>query len=202
MAAPMNTRPCAVDGCETLARKRGWCAAHYSQWRRTGEAKPFKYKWRDERGACDVCSAPVPDDSHTRRFCSPSCTRIHYAGKGEASVTATCVQCGGEIDRRPVEGGRWIRNDVMSCRSCMHARRKGYGASAADLAKRDGTDCSLCGKPVDMALTRATGGVASPSVDHVIPWSKGGTNDAENLALAHLGCNQLKSDRTGWLAPV
>lgn len=34
-----------------------------------------------------------------------------------------------------------------------------------------------------------------PSVDHRVPRARGGTNEPENLQLAHLHCNQVKSDR-------
>jgi hypothetical protein len=42
----------------------------------------------------------------------------------------------------------------------------------------------------------------SPSLDHIIPWARGGTNDPENLACACWICNQIKGDLTidqlGW----
>ena len=196
-APRVNEGPCSVEGCDSPARKRTWCASHYSQWAREGAVRPFRYKWRDERGACDSCGQQVPDGSATRRFCSPSCVRIFYANGGVVSADAECRRCGEKIDRRPDGERGWIRDDVLMCRSCRHARTKRYGASASELAKRDGTDCSLCGKPVDMSLTRADG-VMCASVDHVYPYSLGGSNDAENLALAHLKCNQLKLNRVGW----
>jgi 5-methylcytosine-specific restriction endonuclease McrA len=43
--------------------------------------------------------------------------------------------------------------------------------------------CYLCGFP------------GADSVDHLIPRSKGGTNDRSNLAPAHVACNARKGDR-------
>lgn len=60
------------------------------------------------------------------------------------------------------------------------------------LVQRDHNRCGLCGKPV-----RALTGSRGPSADHVIPLNHGGTNDLENLQLAHLGCNKLKKDGYG-----
>lgn len=196
-----NSGPCSVAGCDNPMRKRSWCASHYAQWTREGAVRPFKYRWRAERGACDNCGRKVPEESRTRRYCSESCLRMFHANGGESKVEVACNRCGGAIDRRPDGKRGWIRDDVMLCRSCRHARAKHYGASAAEIAQRDGTDCSLCGEPVDMTLTRADG-VMCASVDHIYPYSLGGSNDADNLALAHLKCNQLKMNRVGWTVGV
>lgn len=198
---PRAIGTCSVEGCENPMRKRAWCASHYAQWTREGAVRPFKYRWRAERGACDNCGREVPEESRTRRYCSESCVRMFHANGGESKAEVACNRCGGAIDRRPDGRRGWIRDDVKLCRSCRHARAKNYGASAAEIAQRDGTDCSLCGEPVDMTLTRADG-VMCASVDHVYPYSLGGSNDAENLALAHLKCNQLKLNRVGWSAIV
>lgn len=43
---------------------------------------------------------------------------------------------------------------------------------------------------------------ANRTIDHVLPVSRGGTDDIANLVLSCLDCNQLKGDRTprelGW----
>jgi len=69
--------------------------------------------------------------------------------------------------------------------------------TAADVALRDGTTCRWCGEDVDMNLTAtAPRSKWAPSVDHVRPWSRGGTNDSENLQLMHRVCNAIKGTRT------
>ena len=50
------------------------------------------------------------------------------------------------------------------------------------------TTCWICGQPVDKTLT----GPEGPSVDHVIPRRDGGTNQLDNLRLAHLRCNSAR----------
>ena len=51
--------------------------------------------------------------------------------------------------------------------------------------------CGICGQPVDMTLKYPDPG--SPTVDHIIPISRGGHPSAlENLQLAHFRCNRLK----------
>lgn len=56
------------------------------------------------------------------------------------------------------------------------------------------THCGICGKPVDFSYTYPH--PLSPTVDHIIPVSKGGhPTDLDNLQLAHRCCNRAKSDR-------
>lgn len=56
------------------------------------------------------------------------------------------------------------------------------------------TVCAICGKPVDFSLKFPD--PMSPTVDHIIPISKGGhPSDLQNLQLAHLSCNRGKSDK-------
>jgi len=59
--------------------------------------------------------------------------------------------------------------------------------------ERDGFICKLCGKQVDVSFKFPN--PLSPSIDHIIPLSKGGLHCAENVQLAHLGCNVSKGNR-------
>ena len=68
-----------------------------------------------------------------------------------------------------------------------------YGIDIADLGRRDAWTCWVCGGAVD-AETPA-GSPHAPSVDHVIPRARGGTNDPENLRLAHRRCNGQRGSR-------
>lgn len=56
------------------------------------------------------------------------------------------------------------------------------------------TVCGICGKPVDFSYKSPH--PLSPTVDHIIPVSKGGhPSDIANLQLAHRCCNRQKSDK-------
>lgn len=57
-----------------------------------------------------------------------------------------------------------------------------------------GEVCGICGRPVDKALRYPN--PMAPSVDHIIPISRGGhPSDIDNLQLTHWCCNHAKSDR-------
>ena len=53
--------------------------------------------------------------------------------------------------------------------------------------------CAICGQPVDKSLKFPH--PLSASVDHIIPWDKGGDCSIDNLQLTHLSCNRKKSDK-------
>lgn len=56
------------------------------------------------------------------------------------------------------------------------------------------TVCGICGKPVDFSFKYPH--PLSPTVDHIVPVSKGGhPSDISNLQLAHRCCNREKSDK-------
>jgi hypothetical protein len=59
-------------------------------------------------------------------------------------------------------------------------------------AERSDGMCALCGSGVDLSL-RA--GRHQPTLDHIVPQSKGGGHERENLQLAHRGCNSRKRDK-------
>ena len=68
------------------------------------------------------------------------------------------------------------------------------------LIKRDKNMCAICGKPCDLYDYEITDigtmicGDNYPSIDHILPLSKGGIHTWDNVQLAHRGCNRKKSD--------
>jgi len=75
----------------------------------------------------------------------------------------------------------------------MPGNRGAYEAARLKILKTQ-TVCGICGKPVDFSYTNPH--PLSPTVDHIIPVSKGGhPSDISNLQLAHRCCNRQKADR-------
>jgi 5-methylcytosine-specific restriction endonuclease McrA len=70
------------------------------------------------------------------------------------------------------------------------ARTKRFELHKASICQRDGWRCGLCNKPVNRRKRHPH--PLAPSIDHIIPLAKGGTNDLTNLQLAHLHCNLEK----------
>lgn len=75
----------------------------------------------------------------------------------------------------------------------QRAGSKGGRSRWPALIERDGLECWLCHRPVDIAA-RWNAAVA-PTADHVIPLARGGSDDLGNLRLAHRSCNSRRRDR-------
>lgn len=178
---------CEVEGCGQPRRKDAWCNSHYSQWTHYGEVRPFIYKWK-EPGPCLVCGNP-PCRAH-RTFCSNNCYQLWRTYKGNVPTEVECVLCGQSISL--IGGAKRKKSTTKLCKRCRTHSKK-HGISVGQLAKRDGTDCGICGDPVDMTVRLPNRMCAS--IDHVLARANGGTNNPENLQLAHLLCNARKSDR-------
>lgn len=86
----------------------------------------------------------------------------------------------------PAEDAEAIEKRRASDRE-RKARQRNARNLILALAHRDGFTCSLCGEPMP--------DVSDIEVDHVIPVSKGGSDDPENLKLAHSRCNAKKGNR-------
>lgn len=102
--------------------------------------------------------------------------------------------------RRRQQLGHW-RKLYPEVAAQADARRRMWmeQASAAetfaplDVHTRDEWTCQLCQQPIDPAV--AWPDPMSPSVDHIVPLSKGGAHAMINVQSAHLSCNSSKGDR-------
>lgn len=132
---------------------------------------------------------------NSRLFCSANCKYAYYKYDGNVPTSTHCILCKLKIDLT-VKGQRGQKRKTTTklCKPCRQDYGK-YKMSARQLAQRDGDTCGICCKPVDMNLRRTKNAKWCASVDHIIPRSQGGSHEPDNLQLAHLYCNQVKSDR-------
>lgn len=73
------------------------------------------------------------------------------------------------------------------------AAKVGDPYTIADVVKRDGNKCHLCGKRVNMSLPGTDR--MGPTVDHLLPIAAGGLDELANVRLAHRSCNCSRGTR-------
>jgi len=57
------------------------------------------------------------------------------------------------------------------------------------LRRRDGDLCHLCGAPMAFPVGTDPRNDWSATLDHLVPVAHGGTDELQNLKLAHYSCN-------------
>lgn len=95
----------------------------------------------------------------------------------------------------------WDKKNPDKALARVHRRRArmlGNGAepyTREDVLKTYGTDCHICGDPIDLSVS---GKVGTPGwerglhLDHVVPLEDGGPDTLANVKPSHGGCNTLK----------
>lgn len=125
-------------------------------------------------------------------------------------IEYTCDECG-EIFTSTRTGIKYCSDKCLKKRNNrvkeLMRRKKIFINGSVDrdislekLIKRDNNTCYLCGDECDTNdyTKDANGsfivGKKYPSIEHVIPISKGGTHSWDNVKLAHHYCNTIKRD--------
>lgn len=97
----------------------------------------------------------------------------------------------------------WWKSNPDKQRTYNHRRRAhrlGNGHepyTEAEILELYGTNCYLCGEPIDLKASRKVGSKGwkrSLHIDHLIPLSKGGPDTLVNVRPTHGICNSLKHD--------
>lgn len=156
-------------------------------------------------GTCPICGTTFMGTAR-RMYCGKTCSRkAHEANPARPK----CIECDRPAIARERCRSHWNalrrqergrENEAWNdrARAAYHQRRarkknpdgRIEQITTADVAVRDREMCGICSTAVDMTLIYPDPG--SPSLDHVIPLSRGGEHTWENVQLAHLGCNWKK----------
>ena len=149
---------------------------------------------------CSSCGGPTGYNSSHRGRASvdPICHPCRRAAPGyrESDMARrgimeehSCEDCGRSWARLPTKGQRPKR-----CPACRVDTRRWIPAKVRiDVYERDAWTCGICEERVDRDLVGSKS-EWRPSLDHVIPRAKGGSDDPSNLRLAHMWCNAARND--------
>lgn len=154
---------------------------------------------------CPHCGAefwPWRGGKHPVKFCSRTCatTATALARTKPPKPPRLCRWCGAAVLRK------WspycsIQHQRKAHNQAHHVRRRGLRGTdpiaIEDIYFRDHGRCGLCGKPVPPRFGWKISFPKAPTLDHIVPISKGGQHVRSNVQLAHLGCNSAKGNRPG-----
>lgn len=174
--------------------------------RRARAGRPPSTRAVDQPRPCPRCGTVFvpPRACPSRRVCSEACGRERMAEGARLLAVLNhqpgpCDDCGALTTRGRNGEGRAC-DDCAQRRSRARYRRKNAvrrGARVSGpmprlevIAARDGWRCHLCRRKVNPDLRAPHR--RSATLDHLIPVSAGGTDDAANLALAHWSCNSSR----------
>lgn len=71
-------KQCAVDGCDSPAKTRGWCTKHYGRWKAHGNPLTKLTNWREPKTPCKVEGCERL--KHTHDYCEMHQRRFRLTG--------------------------------------------------------------------------------------------------------------------------
>lgn len=146
----------------------------------------FQMGRKDARFCSRACLSRWFRDDQSR-FCSTEGCGRPCRAKGLCSGCYNKGRRAVGLDAQPWNDRR--RDAYHRRRALQAGASTGRPVILADIRQRDASRCHLCGKRVG---EKAWPHPMSPSLDHVVPLSKGGAHDPDNVKLAHLRCNVEK----------
>lgn len=181
-------RTCVVCGITFNASRRTQAHCSPECWRAGCEGR------RHQRCLPVLHENPAP---YTRLPANHPVVLMQARAPMRLYVMGWCKRCG---DAFVIVDQLQARYCSLECtkKAGRHTRRlRKYGSGREpycneDIYTRDGWRCHLCGRKVKRTndYTRPL----SPTVDHLIPLSRGGLDAPSNLACAHRLCNSVRSD--------
>lgn len=183
---------CSAKGCDRRIYRNKLCDAHFSTSLPETPNWVGSLKFRDFATGCKACGHPIGADG-TAGCCSQSCYSYWYNnGIASQDVVRDCSRCGSTFNLLDGPGVRRRPLTTTQCLACK-SRKTNYRKHIPTLLERSGSCCAICKDPIDLGVKYPDPN--SLSVDHIIPWSQGGTDDAANLRVTHLLCNSLRQDK-------
>lgn len=204
--------PCIIDGCDAPNVGRGWCSKHWTRWSRHGSPTArMPGEVVDGKRICSTCREDKPLDQFYADYseCRACCTRRMRAHRKRnppplvQTHPQSCDGCGATFPANKRRSRYCSRECLETFRHkanwinvvTRRARERDALVERFDrieIFERDNWTCGICGDPVDPNAPRHGSRSRYPSIDHIIPISRGGEHSRANVQTACLGCNVRK----------
>lgn len=166
--------------------------------RRRAEREAARLARSLEPSAYQKSRMALLDETHTCRVCGNEYTLREYMESTGSRYYRDSGYCSAECRDAHLKERTKIshkgRQDSHRHRAVKFGCVYDSSVTLAKLIKRDGLRCALCGEmcdPKDHSWSRYSGPMY-PSIDHIIPMSKGGGHVWNNVQVAHIICNSEK----------
>lgn len=179
-----------------------WCKPCYKSW----HLARYKVAYTLDEKECIYCAVMyIPKARRETFYCSRICKDLHRKHKDKverigSKKKRTCLHCSKVITQERRADAIFCSEE---CNSKAHqlqrklrnrAKEEGKrGYLRTKICERDGWICQICKEPVERSAHHPN--PLAPSLDHIIPVSKGGSSDPSNLQLTHLRCNLKRGNK-------
>lgn len=198
-------RGCSIEACTRVHRSLGLCSPHYTRLRKYGDplaaAQP-KPTRRCEKAGCN-------DSHYARGLCRIHYREVHHKIYGDkkraqqreyyqrnkkARLEYARKWRAENPDKIKAQNDTWSRSPRGKARALIrdHSRQAAYYRAPGVVPTYEdyikllaATECAYCSRSITLRTM---------AIDHVIPWSRGGSASIGNLAASCRPCNQSKSD--------
>ena len=170
-------------------------------------AKELGVSYQTIARAAQRCGVPLTGRKYNGGDTNPQ-TKITNAQLLEEAKSLNCVEIAQKYGMSAERVYRRARNlglnvDCVGGGGHYRRRQSNYGSLEYDetvtlkrVRAKFSDICQICGKPVDdKDIENGHVKRLYPTIDHIIPLSKGGTHTWNNVQLAHMSCNAGKCDR-------
>ena len=185
--AHMEDRACEACGCTYRVEVRlpqRYCSQKCNASQQDMRSKGILGGQTARTFTCKTCGR---DFRATGRplFCSPLCSYLDRYNPSCEVVRSTCRTCGRTI--------LWHSTRTYCSITCKRNRPQRWRKHALAVHERDQWTCQLCGTPTLREWVK--GDMRSPTLDHIMPRSLGGSDDIGNLRTAHWLCNSIRGNQ-------
>lgn len=184
--------------CSMECRDKDWHNAHAEHVAsRKGSTYQHTQAWKEKHNAACALRMEQKEQAQRKKLVRRLCNAINAKVKAERTVK--CVVCGNEF--HPLNGrqiccskecGKRRDNQRRDHRIYINGKPD-LSISLTRLYMRDMGVCAICGRHIDFDCDSNSNDY--PSVDHIVPLSKGGKHTWNNVQLACRGCNTAKGNR-------
>jgi 5-methylcytosine-specific restriction endonuclease McrA len=167
-------------------------AAEYKRLYRSRHPSPDRTQRKRAQRECIICSSDFDYRAgDPTRTCSPKCRAALHTITVRPTCSVKFVRCPSCLIPR----GTSHYLGPLYHPSCRPPDRRQYRFPPKvkkAVYERDNGTCWLCLSPVEQH--HHPNADQAPSLDHVVPRSRGGSHDIDNLRLAHRICNSIRQD--------